>query len=354
MSRRSAAHRPARHRAAGLRPVVALVALVAAGCTAAPGSGTATSSGPPGPTAPAASTDLAGPVDLGGGRTVYLECHGSGGPTVVLLSGYGNAADIWQEADAYPPSVASGVASFARVCAYDRPGSYVTTLAQDGARVPATSPDQYRPARGTAVASTMPGSGAPVVADLHHLLEVAGVSPPYVLVGHSLGGLFAQLYARTYPGEVTGMVLVDPPTPNLKEFLAPATWAAAWQSQLDPGPSVVPAYVNERYRVDAIFDEINAAVPLPPIPVTYLAATVKPALDQLPPTDQARALETITQLPVAAAAYVHSLPGGRFVAVPDTTHYLQTERPDVVIAAVRAAVAGTTLATTPAPPGTRP
>ena len=317
---------------------------VACSATSTPGQGTA---GPPSSTP---NENLARPVDLGGGRTIYLECHGTGSPTVVLLSGFGNAADIWQEADAYPPSVATGVASFTRVCAYDRPGSYVVTVEQNGTRVAATSADQYKPARGSAVASTTPGGGGPVVAELHQLLAAAAVTPPYVLVGHSLGGMFAQLYARTYPSEVTGMVLVDPPTPNLKELLTPATWAGAFQSQLDPGPSVVPGYVNERYRVETLVDEINSAGPLPSIPVTYLAATIKPALDQLPPADQARALEIITQLPVAAEAYVRAIPGGRFVAVPDTTHYIQTERPDVVIAAVKAAAAGTTLATTPSAP----
>jgi hypothetical protein len=191
------------------------------------------------------------------------------------------------------------------------------------------------------------GGGAHVVAGLRQLLAVAGVAPPYVLVGHSLGGLFSQLYARAYPNQVSGMVLVDPPTPNLRDFLSPSAWAGAFESQLDPGPSVIPGYVNERYRVETIFDEINAAGPLPGIPVTYLAATIKPSLDQLPPADQARALEIVTQLPVAAAFYIHTIPGARFVPVPDTTHYIQTERPDVVIAAAQAAAANRILTITP-------
>lgn len=156
-----------------------------------------------------------------GGRTIFLECHGSGGPTVILLSGFGNAGDIWQVASAYPPSVASGVASFTRVCSYDRPGSYVVTVEQNGRRIEAPSPDQYRPARGNAVASNTPVDGTQVVTELHQLLAVAGVPAPFVLVGHSLGGLLSQLYARRYPNQVTGMVLVDPPTPNLRTFLSP-------------------------------------------------------------------------------------------------------------------------------------
>ena len=337
-------------RASGVLGMLAAAATVA-GCATAPAPAS------PGTAAGSSIGSRSGPawegqrtVDVGGGRTIFLECHGTGSPTVILLSGFGNAGDIWQVANAYPPSVASGIAGFTRACSYDRPGSYVVTVDQSGRRVEAATTDQYRPARGSAVASTTPAGGAPVVTELHELLAAAGVPAPYVLVGHSLGGLFAQLYARTYPNQVTGLVLVDPPTPNLKAFLSPTAWAGAFQSQLDPGPSVIPGYVNERYRVESIVDEITAAGPLPAVPVTYLAATIKPSLDQLPPADQSRALEITTQLPVAAAAYIHTLPQARFVAVPDTTHYVQTERPDVVIAAVKDAMANRTLSSTPTAP----
>jgi hypothetical protein len=133
--------------------LLAVVAVVAA-CSATPAGdtpGTSSSAGTAGPSTgvqPSRSAEVAEPIDVGGGRTIYLECHGTGSPTVILLSGFGNAADIWQEADAYPPSVAAGAASFTRVCSYDRPGSYVVTVEQHGSRVQATSPDQYKPARG--------------------------------------------------------------------------------------------------------------------------------------------------------------------------------------------------------------
>jgi len=54
-----------------------------------------------------------------------------------------------------------------------------------------------------------PRTGAAIVAELHAVLKQTGVRPPYVLVGHSLGGLYTSLYARTYPGEVVGLVLLD-------------------------------------------------------------------------------------------------------------------------------------------------
>src|SRR5262249_30830911 len=75
--------------------------------------------------ATAGDGDVAGLVDIGGGRRLYLECRGTGSPTVVLIAGYGNRGSVWSSlaADVPPPAVLPGVAGFTRVCAYDRPGT---------------------------------------------------------------------------------------------------------------------------------------------------------------------------------------------------------------------------------------
>ena len=116
-------------------------------------------------------------VDIGGYR-LHLNCTGKGGPTIVLLAGGGDFSFDWG-------LVQPDVSGFARVCSYDRAGSAWS----DPGPIPRTMrQDAY---------------------ELHTLLQTAQLKPPYVLVGHSLGGLIARVYAEQYPREVAGMVLVD-------------------------------------------------------------------------------------------------------------------------------------------------
>jgi pimeloyl-ACP methyl ester carboxylesterase len=116
-------------------------------------------------------------VDVGGYR-LHINCQGQGGPTVVMESGNGNFSLNWGQ-------VPREVAKFTRVCTYDRAGL------------------------GWSDRSPQPRTAHNLVADLHTLLERSGVEPPYVLVGHSLGGLLIRLYAHEYPDQVVGLVLVD-------------------------------------------------------------------------------------------------------------------------------------------------
>ena len=120
-------------------------------------------------------------VDVGGGRRLHINCSGmnsEGSPTVLLEAGAGNDSSVWNR-------VQPEVAKFTRVCAYDRAGL--------GSSDPVPAPR-------TIVALTE---------DLHTLLLNGQVTGPYILVGHSLGGILVRLYASYYPTEVVGMVLVD-------------------------------------------------------------------------------------------------------------------------------------------------
>jgi len=116
-------------------------------------------------------------MDVGGHR-LYVNCIGSGRPTVVLEAG------LWQTSTYWGP-IATAVATETRVCMYDRAGR-----------------GQSEPAPG-------PQDGIAIAEDLHALLAGAQESGPYLLVGHSSGGVYVRIFASQYPGEVAGMVLLD-------------------------------------------------------------------------------------------------------------------------------------------------
>jgi len=123
-------------------------------------------------------------IDVGGHR-LHLHCTGSGSPTVVLQPGGGDfsSAMAW---------IAPAVARSTRVCVYDRAGR-----------------GWSEPARG-------PQDATQIAADLHTLLQRGDVPGPYVLAGHSFGGLYILTYADLYPDEVAGMVLIDSTNPATK------------------------------------------------------------------------------------------------------------------------------------------
>src|SRR6266496_4625433 len=155
--------------------------------------------------------DSAGLVEIGAGRKMFLECRGSGSPTVILESGDRNDAEVWSTPlEPGKSTVFPQVAKFTRVCAYDRPG---------------TVRDVNHLSRSTQV--PMPRTARDVVSDLHALLQKAHVPGPYVLAAHSLGGIFARLYASTYPNEVVGMVLVDSTSEKIRSAFTPEQWKLA-------------------------------------------------------------------------------------------------------------------------------
>lgn len=139
-------------------------------------------------------------VDVGGGRKLNLVCMGQGEPTVVFDSGGFDPAFSWA-------LVQPAVAKRTRACSYDRAGI------------------------GYSEPSTRPPTPANVVDDLHSLLGKAGMKGPFVLVGHSLGGFNMKLYAATYPGEVAGLVLVDPSEERVEERVG-ATMRAKFGDKL--------------------------------------------------------------------------------------------------------------------------
>ena len=121
--------------------------------------------------------EFEGRIDVGRHK-IYLNCAGSGTPTVILEAGYGCTSETWS-------LVQPEVAKFTRVCAYDRAG-----LGRSS-----TAPESE--------------NSLEVIQVLRDLLDKAGIEGPYILVGHSLGGMYMRLFADRYQEDVVGLVLVD-------------------------------------------------------------------------------------------------------------------------------------------------
>ena len=121
-------------------------------------------------------------VDVGG-HSLHINCVGEGGPTVVLDAGTGEMSANWV-------LVQREVSDTTRVCAYDRAGMGWSEMGPE------------------------PRDATQITGELHSMLEGAGIEGPYVMVGHSFGGLYAQTYAARYPKEVAGVALIESSHPE--------------------------------------------------------------------------------------------------------------------------------------------
>src|SRR5215203_1766941 len=179
--------------------------------------------------------------------SLHIDCTGQGSPTVVLDSGSGGFSAQWVR-------VQRQVSGTTRVCAYDRAGMGWSEMGPD------------------------PRDARQISGELHTLLGKAGIEGPYVLVGHSFGGMYMQTYANRYPDEVAGVVLVDTSTdpdqfsqrPEAQDSNKPQKQTSAvgsklvrfgvslparlgvvrLLSKLDPAPTELPP--QQRAQIDAL------------------------------------------------------------------------------------------------------
>lgn len=319
---------------------------------------------------PASSKPTERYIDVdAGGHSLHLLVVGEAGPTVILESGWPGCGLGWDR-------VRGPVGQFARVVTYDRAGT------------------------GKSEAGPSPRDARQIAAELHKALANAGLPPPYVLVGQSLGGPYARVFAHMYPEEVSGIVLVDPtqpddcePVEDVKRWLAEhcpealarveATlpqktppgyeimlvsrvkrleqrlaelpqsqrdrYRRAWWGEIDSLPAVettlgsISAGAREEMQaVAATFAQTVAARPLPLVPTILLAAG-RPTLDSSQAMSPAlRELNQDNRLGstsiVAHTKWVADTPGAELVVARNSGHNIQTEQPQTVIDAIRKVV----------------
>jgi pimeloyl-ACP methyl ester carboxylesterase len=239
-----------------------------------------------------------------GGRRLFLRCTGHRSPTVVFEGGL---TTDWF-------ALQNQVAPFTRVCSWDHPNGPWSR--SDPAPTPRTARD--------------------FVTDLHALLRVAHVPGPYVLAGHSNGGLYTQLYASTHPRQVAGLVLIDAVHPAyhkrtlamLKPLVPPEVWEAVRQDAMTPDhrlldPERVDIWTSERQTRVAL-----RRSPLRPMPLVVLTRG-HPDVPGAPFVEQQEAL--LLQLQRELAQLV---PGSRHL-ITQSGHNIQLEQPELVLDAIR-------------------
>jgi pimeloyl-ACP methyl ester carboxylesterase len=239
-----------------------------------------------------------------GGRRLFLRCTGHGSPTVVFEGGL---TTDWYE-------LQNQLAPFTRVCSYDHPNG--PRSRSDPAPTPRTARD--------------------FVTDLHALLRTAHVPGPYVLAGHSNGGLFTLLYASTYPRQVAGLVLIDAVHPAtikrrlamLKPILSPEEWQAVRQRMITVphrliDPEQVDIWTSERQTRRAL-----RRSPIRPMPLVVLAHG-----HPEPGTPFVELEEPFWRQLQRELA--HLVPGGRLVIATESGHDIQHEQPELVLDAIR-------------------
>ncbi len=243
---------------------------------------------------------FAGSVGIGGGRSLYLECHGRGSPTVILEAGLRSRSDFWST----------------RVCAYDRPG---TTLGTDAF------------SRSTPV--PMPRTASDAVVDLHALARAARIPGPVVLAGHSTGGLIARLYAATHPRRVAGLVMVDALSEFVEDGYTRAQMAAFDELNNGPLPGLESYTDLEQVLFRPSFVEMRRAArtrPLGDLPYSVISRTVPIDLPAgLPAGLTTRVSERVWAASQRRLAAL--VPGTRQAIARRSSHYVMFSQPGLII-----------------------
>jgi len=247
-------------------------------------------------------------VDVGG-RRLHAFVYGSGGPTVVLVSGF-------QAPQAYWNPIVPGLAEITSVVTFDRAGY------------------------GRSERGDLPVHGRQSAQDLHVLLEKLAVPKPYLLVGHSYGGRIVRLFASDYPGDTAGLVLEeagheDLPDVQLAALTGPDRETLA--AMIAPYRTSPPDPRTETDYMAATVDQLRNSGPLPHVPLVVITAAGRGSglPDVFSPESQARLADVALAMQKKLAALI---PGGQHILVEGAGHNVHLDKPDAVSAPIKAMI----------------
>ena len=231
-------------------------------------------------------------IDVGG-HGLQLLIGGQGSPAVIFEGGFGAGIASWS-------TVQKDVAAFTQTVSYDRAG-----LGQS---------DQ----------GPRPRSAKQIATELHAALQKSGVKPPYVMVGHSFGGIYVRVFADMYPNEVVGMVLIDPSQESFNDWLGKnqPDRVKATESEIAKAGKGVQA---EFAAVDTSYSQARVAKVPAGIPVTLLTATED---ESIPAEGRRIWIEKHKE-------WLATVPGSKHIIVEKTTHFIQAQQPGLVIEAIK-------------------
>lgn len=271
-------------------------------------------------------------VDVGGYR-LHIQCVGTGSPTVVLDAGLGGTSLDWT-------LVQPDIGQTTRVCAYDRAGM------------------------GWSESGPQPRTPEQIARELHTLLANAGIDGPFVLVGHSLGGKNVRLFARYYPEQVAGMVLVD----TRSEYVDARTSAADAQAfqflyavlargyQAARGVGLMRLVGAQLVGDPALPAETRAAIAMVAYAPGSMATGAAEARERATDDAQFEMAPSLGDLPLVVLASEANMTNtanwtdaqqrlallstqSQLIVPPGSGHYIQWDHPAVVIDAIRQVVA---------------
>lgn len=285
---------------------------------------------------------VGGHLEVAGRRFYFLKT--GTGPSVVFLPGAGGMGLGYY-------NVQQLAGEFATSVLYDRAGT------------------------GWSDPMALPRSAQAVVEELRTVLRAAAVPAPYVLVGHSLGGIYARRFAQLFPGEVAGLVMVDPahedyaacrsealavfedamkgqPMPEFTpeqlqgfrpmiEGMYPGWPAPILAALIDrhTDPAIFPNGLLEAKNVDELNEEIRAGGPIPPVPMVVITALGIDDFQRMWTDDETITAQNDAKLK-SHEILVRSQPGAEHRLLDDASHVkLCAQRPDAIVAAIREVIA---------------